>query len=53
MHAFAQTNLQLINQLQDSGYPPAELKFVVASQSDRRIMETIAKRLKAKELLKT
>ena len=28
MHAFAQTNFQLINQLRNSGYPPAELKFV-------------------------
>ncbi len=53
MHAFAQTNLQLINQLQNNGYPPAELKFVVASQSDRRLMKTIAKRLKVKESPKT
>ena len=31
MHAFAQTNLQLINQLQNSGYPPAKLKFVATA----------------------
>ena len=53
MHAFAQTNLQLIDQLQNSGYAPSKFKFVVASQSDRRLMETIAKRLKIKESPKT
>lgn len=31
MHSFAQTNIQLVNQLQRDGYHPSEIEFVVRS----------------------